>query len=263
MPEKIDSFKKIGELVQEYFQIALNDLPIPDIELVDIEPDRGDALLIGSKKALKYQYLVQGDIKPFLDKAPEGYFLIGFWGHGLNSHGFNYSIVDSNSRIFFRLPYGGAYMNNKREAIRIKDFLLKFSDFKNKLNDATTFNIVESMGEGSYEIKYKDQEVKFKGSIYSLKDREKQFQKILKSLKVPIKPQRHNIKLHSWVGKKFEDMTPKEQDEYREHLRRKFTWEPGDLVKIGHEPLTDEEKALVESIKKADEEEDVTDSIMR
>lgn len=30
-----------------------------------------------------------------------------------------------------------------------------------------------------------------------------------------------------------------------------FTWEPGDLVKVGHEPLTEVEKKLVEDIKKS------------
>jgi len=182
MPEKIDSFKKIGELVQEYFKISLNNIPIPDTELINIEPDRGDGLLVGSKEALEHQYLVQGDMRPFLDKAPDGYFLVGFLGHGFNSYGFYYSIVDSNSRIFFRLPYGGAYMDNKKEAIRIRKFLLKFSDFKRKLQDATTFNVIESMGEGFYEIAHKDQEFKLQASIYNQRNPEKQFQIILKSL---------------------------------------------------------------------------------
>jgi len=256
MPEKIDYLKKIRELTQEYFQISLDDLPIPETELVNIEPDRADGLLVGSKEALNYQYLVQGDITPFLNKSPEGYFLIGFWGHGFNSYGFYYSRVEPNSRIFFRLPYGGAYMNNKREAIRIKDFIINFFEFKNKLKTATTFNVVEYMGEGYYEIKYKDQTVKSKGSVYRQKNPEKHFQKILKSLKIPTKCHQHNIKLPSWAGKKYDDMTPNEQEEYQEHLRRKFTWEEGDLEFIGYAPLTEDEKELVESIKKQEEERD-------
>lgn len=51
-------------------------------------------------------------------------------------------------------------------------------------------------------------------------------------------------------------MTPNEQKEYQEHLRRKFTWEEGDLVKVGHEPFTNDEKKLVESIKKQEEEKE-------
>jgi hypothetical protein len=105
------------------------------------------------------------------------------------------------------------------------------------------------MGEGYYEIKYEDRTVKSKESVYRQRNPEKQFEKILKSLKVPTKHQKHSIKLPSWAGKKYEDMTPKEQEEYQEHLRRKFTWEPGDLNKVGHEPLTEDEKKLVESIK--------------
>jgi len=40
-----------------------------------------------------------------------------------------------------------------------------------------------------------------------------------------------------------------------EQTRKRFTWEEGDLVKIGHEPLTEDEKALAESIKKQEGED--------
>jgi len=46
-------------------------------------------------------------------------------------------------------------------------------------------------------------------------------------------------------------MTPKEKEDYIKHIRKRFTWEPGDLVKVGHEPLTEAEKNwLKEDIKK-------------
>ena len=53
-----------------------------------------------------------------------------------------------------------------------------------------------------------------------------------------------------WVGKKFEDMTPEEQDEYKKSQAAKFTWQPGDLQYVGWEPLTDDEKKLVAALKK-------------
>jgi len=59
---------------------------------------------------------------------------------------------------------------------------------------------------------------------------------------------------HGRIEKSFEDMTEKEKEIYEQSIRDKFTWKEGDLVKVGWEPLTDDEKKLVESLKKADEE---------
>ena len=61
--------------------------------------------------------------------------------------------------------------------------------------------------------------------------------------------------LPSWAGKSLDEMTPKEKEDYIEQTRKRFTWEEGDLVKVGHEPLTEDEKKLVEDIKKSREEE--------
>lgn len=55
--------------------------------------------------------------------------------------------------------------------------------------------------------------------------------------------------------KKFEDMTPAEQEQYKKDTAARFTWEPGDITVIGNEPLTDEEKKLVADLKKAREEQ--------
>ena len=58
------------------------------------------SLLVGSEQASKNPMLIQGDISEFLKSAPEGYFLSGYWGHGVNSYAFYYSRVDSWSRVF-------------------------------------------------------------------------------------------------------------------------------------------------------------------
>ncbi len=58
----------------------------------------------------------------------------------------------------------------------------------------------------------------------------------------------------SWVGKKVEDMTDEEKKEYERYIER-FVWKPGDLEYVGHEPLTEEQKKLVEQLKKEEEEE--------
>jgi hypothetical protein len=54
----------------------------------------------------------------------------------------------------------------------------------------------------------------------------------------------------SWYGKKVEDMTPDEKAAYDKSVADRFTWQPGDLVYLGNEPLTDDEKKFVEEIKK-------------
>lgn len=54
-----------------------------------------------------------------------------------------------------------------------------------------------------------------------------------------------------------EDMTSEEKKEYEQSLRDKFTWQQGDLVKVGLEPLTEEEKELVKGLNKKEEEDNV------
>ena len=49
-----------------------------------------------------------------------------------------------------------------------------------------------------------------------------------------------------------DDMTDNERKKYEQSIRDKFTWKEGDLEYVGWEPLTEEEKRLVEALKKAD-----------
>jgi hypothetical protein len=59
------------------------------------------------------------------------------------------------------------------------------------------------------------------------------------------------------VGKNPEEKTSEEKKEYEQHLRDKFTWQEGDLVKVGWEALTEEEKELVKALNKKEEEDNV------
>ena len=98
--------------LKEIFQKDIG-MPFPIIpetfgKLVPLFKPHAKCLLFGSKVAVGNPYLVQASISEFLENAPVGYFLIGFWGHGTNSYAFYYSRVDSMSKIFFRLGYGGA-----------------------------------------------------------------------------------------------------------------------------------------------------------
>ena len=62
-----------------------------------------DGLLYGSALARENKYLVQSDIHEFKTSDARGYFLIGYWGHGINSYAFYYSRdrYRLESHIFF------------------------------------------------------------------------------------------------------------------------------------------------------------------
>lgn len=56
------------------------------------------------------------------------------------------------------------------------------------------------------------------------------------------------------IKKSLEDMTEEKRNAYEILMRDKFTWKEGDLEYVGWEPLTEDEKKLVESLKKEDME---------
>lgn len=164
--EILDDYIKIDELTLKKFNFSLSDIPISQTELYTIK--RRNGLLIGSIDLLNHQYLIQADIKDFLKHAPEGYFLIGFWGHGINSYAFYYLRVDSISKIFFRLPYGGVYMDNEKQAEYISKFLPEFFVFEDKLKNRGLKRLcaVESMLSGNYKIEINNEIIKINKSLY-------------------------------------------------------------------------------------------------
>lgn len=179
MNQNLDYFKKIEDLVLENFKISLSEIPMPPRSEIFLIPS--DGLLLGSKKALEGQYLAEGDIYGFFDSAPEGYFLMGFWGHGVNSYAFYYLRVDSKTKIFFRLPYGGVYMDNPKEANRIRNFLPKFFDFERNLKNIKSFHALESMGNGGYKVTLENTEIEY-GTIYFFNQEKRSFSKLLDSI---------------------------------------------------------------------------------
>jgi hypothetical protein len=150
-----DSESRYMRFLKETFQRAIG-MPLPKIpmnegELIPLDDKSEKCLLYGSKVAAQNPYLIQGGIGEFIRKSQEGYFLIGFWGHGINSHAFYYSRVDSWSKVFLRLGYGGGYMDNALEAKYIKDFLIRYFDFENKIQShVKKLIVIESMMEGLY-----------------------------------------------------------------------------------------------------------------
>jgi len=146
--------KNLESYFHKSFGIPIPKIILPDTKLVPLDNENPDeAYLFGSPIALEKTYLIQADLEPFINWCPEGYFLIGFWGHGANSYAFYYSRVDSWSNILFRLPYGGVYMDNEENAEYIREFLTRYFDFEKKLKREVNHLIaIESMGRELYEI---------------------------------------------------------------------------------------------------------------
>ena len=154
----------LRKFVEDFIGIPLS-LVIPkDIQLYPLDQEDSEkAYLFGSKEAKKHLYLIQADIDPFLESCPEGYFLFGHWGYGVNSYALYYSFVDSWRKVLFRLGIGGCYMNNDKQAEYIRNFLRRYFDFEQGIRDKTEELIaIDSMGYGFYQVIFQD------GSIYHL-----------------------------------------------------------------------------------------------
>lgn len=159
--------EKLEIAFKRSFGFSLPQYLLPQEKLIPIG-DTEESLLFGSPSAVQRPYLIQGDINSFIDSGPEGYFLIGFWGHGVNSYAFYYSRVDDWSRILFRLPYGGVYMDNEEMARQIREFITRYVVFeKSILGKISSLIAVESMGEGYYRVVSKEgKSLEFEESLF-------------------------------------------------------------------------------------------------
>jgi len=141
---------KLQESFEEAFNIPFSTLPLTEYPLF---PMGEDELLFGSEEAAKTPILRQGDIDRFMIKCLPGFFMVGFWGHGVNSYAFYYSRIDQQSKIYFRLPYGGVYMNNEEAARQIAKFLSTFFAYEVELKrHGCKLIAIDSMWEGRYQV---------------------------------------------------------------------------------------------------------------
>ena len=145
--------KKLKSAFKNAFGVPIEQILVLEKNLIPIEGNTEDAVLFGSKAAVENPYLLDRPIEEFTESTPEGFFLVGFWGYGANSYAFYYSVVDSWKRVWFRLPYGGVYSNDKLNANYIRKFLPKYFEFQEKLSGKIKKLIaMESMGDGYYKI---------------------------------------------------------------------------------------------------------------
>jgi hypothetical protein len=144
--------KKLRKAVESAFDIPFDRLGLP-ATLQRLDPADPGGFLYGSPEAATRGVLVQGDIDAFVTEAPMGYCQVGFWGHGVNSYAFYLTRVTPGSRVHFRLPYGGAYGDERKDAGRVREFLLAFLEFEAAVQIAGgELLAVESMGIGRYRL---------------------------------------------------------------------------------------------------------------
>jgi hypothetical protein len=144
---------RLKETFQSAIGISLEPL-LPADELTPFYHSEHGCLLFGSRIALKQgPCLAQTQIDSFVKSAREGYFMIGFWGHGINSHAFYYVKSEPNWEVYFRLPYGGVYMDNVKYAAFIREFMTAYLDFESKHKEKiVSFVAVNSMGAIHYRM---------------------------------------------------------------------------------------------------------------
>jgi hypothetical protein len=171
--------KRLRAFFWESFGISLSRVvALPNEELFCLAEN---GLLYGSATAKQKIFLAQSYINDFIASDDVGYFLIGYWGHGINSYAFYYSRIDEWSHIFFRLAYGGVYMDNAEAARYVREFLSNYFAFEPVLKlKAKSLTAIDSMGDGDYSITlYDGRLVSLKESLYRNADFSGKFNDLL------------------------------------------------------------------------------------
>jgi hypothetical protein len=112
-----------------------------------------DALLLASDTALQKPLPVALGLMSSFFSGQEGYYFIGFHDRGVNNFGFFYSRIDSWSRVYFRLNYGGLYRDSEKMKGCIRQFLPSYFSFQKRLAGRVRFLLaMECSGYGSYTV---------------------------------------------------------------------------------------------------------------
>ena len=178
--------KRLNDFFLEVYGFKIEDLICLPDDLRPFPPEKGqDALNFLTPISLVKRdrlYSIQGDIQSFLAEAPEGYFHIGYWGHGVNSYAFYYVRVDSKSKIFFRLGYGGFYSDAEADGKRGKRFWENFFTFEKMIEGMMeSYIAVESMGRAQYLFILKNgQEYQYNQPLFRKANFSEQFNEIFR-----------------------------------------------------------------------------------
>lgn len=145
--------RKLKTVFRKCFGFDVPDLMLPSSPVQAVGPNPERRLLLASAEAVMGPDLDEALTEYELETAVDGHYLIGFWGYGVNSYAFYYQRVDSRRRVFFRLPYGGVYMDNDEMAHDIRAFLQAYVEFEQTCSARLrSLLAVDSMGFGLYEV---------------------------------------------------------------------------------------------------------------
>lgn len=145
------TFEELRKSFEKDFSIPFPDELLPPGGIASLK-EVGQALVC-SAQGKAQRYLIQGDINDFVDAAPAGAYLTGYWGHGANSYAHYIVLTDGWRRLFFRQFWGGAYGHPESDAAAIRDFLKRYVRFENiARGKVRELVLVNSMGrqEGYY-----------------------------------------------------------------------------------------------------------------
>jgi hypothetical protein len=146
-----EDMKTLKQFVEETFKIPLSMIMTED-KVMPLDGTVETAYLFGSEAARNNLYFSQSDMDDFIISCPQPYFFTGHTGYG-NSVALYYVRADEWSRIFFRLPYGGVYMDNPLMAQYVHNFLINYFLWEKAIKGKTkTLIAAESMYEGHYKI---------------------------------------------------------------------------------------------------------------
>jgi tetratricopeptide (TPR) repeat protein len=151
LPLAQDRFVKFKKGFSENFGIEFPPACEPDQEREPIDPESDGSLFV-SGAVRKAKALVPVFPDTFAE-APIGTWMVGYWGHGVNSNAFYYARADSWRQIFFRLFWGGAYGNPEKDATCVRETLESYLRFEEKVKGRVRqLVVVDSMGlaEGHY-----------------------------------------------------------------------------------------------------------------
>jgi hypothetical protein len=140
-------------VLENQLGLGLNSFGLPLEQLRQIDNrDPAKALLWGNKHARRHPGAVRG-VESRSALPRKDYYLLGFWGYGINSHAMYYFRMDEIHRTQFRIPYGGVYMDNEAQRRLIGPFINRYLEFERRVvNRGCVVEAEEWMGLGHYKI---------------------------------------------------------------------------------------------------------------
>lgn len=109
--------------------------------------------LVASPSAAEQPLQTQGDVSR-VKTLPHGYFLAGFWGHGVNSYAFYWCQIEPGRRLYLRIPYGGVYSDTdaqRENLIHVLDACRRVLEAIERVG-CERFYLTDSMDQGECDL---------------------------------------------------------------------------------------------------------------